>query len=237
MRIKRVDDKTVKCFLSNEELEAYEIDYKDFIMHSDKAKQVVQDILAQAAEQVGYKPPKFAFDVQIMVLQDQGILLTFSENDTVNNHAQKILDYFKDMKNIMEMTKDELGIGNVMEALAGQLPEADQDKQPAAESGHQTRPVQKSDRAIFEFETLRDVMCFADALPTTLRVQSSLYEMKDRYYLYLQKGTAAYERFSRTCIQAMEFGRLYSAQPGQELVLEEHGKCLIGEKAIQKLRG
>lgn len=214
MRIKRVDEKTVKCFLSNEELEAYEIDYKDFIMHSDKAKQVVQDILVQAAEQVGYKPPKFAFDVQIMVLQDQGILLTFSENDTVNNHAQKILDYFKEMKDVLENAKEVL---------------AEVEKVP--------QPVQKSDRAIFVFDSLRDVMGYAAALPDTLRVQSSLYEMQNRYYLCLNKGAAAYERFSRACIQAMEFGKLYSAQPGQELVLKEHGKCLIEEKAIRKLRG
>ena len=32
MKIQRVDDKTVKCFLSKEELEEYQIDYKDFIM-------------------------------------------------------------------------------------------------------------------------------------------------------------------------------------------------------------
>ncbi len=214
MRIKRVDEKTVKCFLSNEELEAYEIDYKDFIMHSDKAKQVVQDILAQAAEQVGYKPPKFAFDVQIMVLQDQGILLTFSENDTVNNHAQKILDYMKEMKDVLESAKEAI---------------SEVEKVP--------KPAQKSEQAIFVFESLRDVMQLANVLPGTLRVKSSLYEMKNQYYLCMNKGGAAYERFSRTCIQAMEFGRLYSAKPGQELLLEEHGKCLIEERAIQKLRG
>ena len=28
MKIERIDDKTVKCFLSNEELEEYDIDYK-----------------------------------------------------------------------------------------------------------------------------------------------------------------------------------------------------------------
>ena len=31
MKIERIDDKTVKCFLSNEELEEYDIDYKDFV--------------------------------------------------------------------------------------------------------------------------------------------------------------------------------------------------------------
>ena len=48
MRIERVDEKTIKCFLSNEELEQYEIDYKDFVMRSDKARAVVQEIISQA---------------------------------------------------------------------------------------------------------------------------------------------------------------------------------------------
>lgn len=234
MRIKRVDEKTVKCFLSNEELEAYEIDYKDFIMHSDKAKQVVQEILEQAAVEVGYKPPKFAFDLQIMVLQDQGILLTFSESDGAN-HAKQLLEYLKDMQQTLQQSKDQLGMGNLLENIDS--PEAVEDEKQAAEVIQQEQPVQKSDQAIFVFESIGDVMSYAAVLPTTLRVQSALYEMKQRYYLYIHKGGAAYERFSRACIQAMEFGRLYSAQPGQRILLEEHGKCLIEEKAIQKLRG
>ena len=88
MRIERIDDKTVKCFLSNEELEEYEIDYKDFVMRSEKAKEVVQEIIEHATEEVGYKPPKFAFDLQIMMVPDQGLVLTFSERDPD----------FKDMK-------------------------------------------------------------------------------------------------------------------------------------------
>ena len=76
MRIERVDDKTVRCFLSNEELEEYEIDYKDFLTRSEKAKEVVQEIILQAEEEVGYKPPKYAFDLQIMVVPEQGLVLT-----------------------------------------------------------------------------------------------------------------------------------------------------------------
>ena len=68
MKMERVDDKTVKCFLSNEELEEYEIDYKDFVTRSEKAREVVQEIIEQATEEVGYKPPKFAFDLQIMMM-------------------------------------------------------------------------------------------------------------------------------------------------------------------------
>ena len=51
MKIERIDDKTVKCFLSNEELEEYDIDYKDFVTRSDKAKEVVQEIIEQRSEE------------------------------------------------------------------------------------------------------------------------------------------------------------------------------------------
>ena len=47
MKIERIDDKTVKCFLSNEELEEYEIDYKDFVTRSDKAKEVYRRLLSR----------------------------------------------------------------------------------------------------------------------------------------------------------------------------------------------
>ena len=71
MKIERIDDKTVKCFISNEELEELEITYKDFILRSEKAKEVVEDIIEQAVEEVGYKPPEFAMDMQIMMLPDK----------------------------------------------------------------------------------------------------------------------------------------------------------------------
>ena len=68
MKIERIDDKTVKCFISNEELEEFEITYKDFITRSEKAKEVVEEIIEQAIEEVGYKPPQFAMDMQIMMM-------------------------------------------------------------------------------------------------------------------------------------------------------------------------
>ena len=75
MKIERVDDKTVKCFLSNEELEEYDIDYKDFVLRSEKAREVVKEIIEQAEEEVGYKPPQFAFDLQIMMLPEQAFFM------------------------------------------------------------------------------------------------------------------------------------------------------------------
>ena len=234
MKIERVDDKTVKCFLSNEELEEYQIDYKDFILRSEKAKQVVQDIIMQAEELVGYKPPKFAFDMQIMLLPDQGLLLTFSESDPISGipGAQQLMEYLREMKQALDRTKQELGIGG-----------ADAQKSLPQTAGSETdkaskaQPKQKPGKAIFAFDSIGQVMGYAAALPGNLRVHSSLYEMDGVYYLYLEKASASYERFSRACIQALEFGRLYGTEESLLLPMAEHGGCLISEKAVQKLHG
>ena len=110
MKIERVDERTVKCFLSNEELEEYDIDYKDFILRSEKAKEVVQEIIEQAEEQVGYKPPRFAFDLQIMMLPDQGLLLTFSEKDTDFKEGEQLIECLKEMKQVLEKAKERIEV-------------------------------------------------------------------------------------------------------------------------------
>lgn len=213
MKIERIDDKTVKCFLSNEEMEEYDIDYKDFVMRSEKARELVQEIIEQATEEVGYTPPKFAFDLQIMMVADQGIVLTFSDKDPDVNDGGQLMECLKEMKRILEKTRE----------AAGQMAPV-QEEAPRPEE------------AVFVFSSLQNVMNYASALPGNLRVESVLYEWDGWYYLHLCKGHAAYERYSRACIQALEFAALYAADEVRILQLKEHGTCLIAEKAVKKLR-
>ena len=236
MRIERVDDKTVKCFLSNEELEEYDIDYKDFILRSDKAKEIVQEIIEQAEELVGYKPPKFAFDLQIMMLPDQGLILTFSERDSEIKEGDQFIECLREMKRILQRTREKLGqTGNGEAAEPAAQPGADNTQTEGKSPGNQQE--NRPGYAVFVFSSIGKVMEYAAALPSNLQVESALYEMNGLYYLYLLKGRASYERYSRACIQALEFGTLYAAHEDQALQLKEHGVCLIGEKAVKKVRG
>lgn len=226
MKIERVDDKTVRCFLSNEELEEYEIDYKDFVTRSEKAKEIVQEIIVQAEEEVGYKPPKYAFDLQIMMVPDQGLLLTFSDKDPELKEGSQIMECLKEMKKILQQTKEQVersGGSGASEGGSKKLSAMDAAGRP--------------DYAVFVFGCLRDVMSYAEGLPGNLRVESQLYGQDGQYYLYIKKSHASYERFSRACIQALEFGGLYTAEENRFLLLKEHASCLIAERALKKLRG
>ena len=237
MRIERIDEKTVKCFLSNEELEEYDIDYKDFILRSSKAREIVQEIIEQAEEEVGYEPPKFAFDLQIMMLPDQGLLLTFSDRDAEVKEADQFVECLKEMKRLLQKTRERISAGAAPEEKG----EAEGSRQPGQDKTEDSAPAQNQPEnrpgfAVFVFSGIGRVMEYASILPANLMVDSKLYEMDGLFYLYLLKGHASYERYSRACVQAMEFGSLYAAEESQVLQLEEHGKCLIAEKAVKKLR-
>lgn len=232
MRIERVDEKTVKCFLSNQELEEYDIDYKDFVMRSEKAREVMQEIIEHAEVEVGYKPPQFAFDLQIMMLPEQGMILTFSERDSEMREGEQFIECLREMKKILQRTRERLN--QTGENSGGK--EARSTK-PEGKKDEESRQAARPGFAVFVFSSAGRVMEYAAVLPSNLQVDSSLYEMDGLYYLYLQKGHASYERYSRACIQALEFGSLYAAEERQTLYLREHGQCLIEEKAIRKLRG
>lgn len=237
MKIERIDDKTVKCFLSNEELEEYEIDYKDFVTRSDKAKEVVQEIIEQAEEEVGYKPPKYAFDLQIMMLPDEGLVLVFSEKEPLENkNGAQLLQALQEMKRVFEEKKAEINANLEKSAQAEEASEnAKNGKGKKGKKG--AAEAQKPQFAIFAFRNIGRVIEYAAVLPANLRINSTLYRMEDgTCYVYVQKGGASYERYSRACIQAMEFAALYAADEQKIRYLEEHGECLIREKALKKLR-
>ncbi|MCM1025891.1 MAG: adaptor protein MecA [Roseburia sp.] len=222
MRIERVDEKTVKCFLTNEELDEYEIDYKDFIMRSERAREVVQEIMKQAIEEVGYRPPKFAFDLQIMLVPDQGMVLTFSEKDPEIKDGEQLMECLREMRRMLDSAREAVGRPPALPgSFMADAPERRSEERPGF--------------AVFLFSELREVMEYAAVLPANLRVGSELYELDGQYYLYLTRGHASYERYSRACIQAMEFGELYTALESRVMQLKEQGTCLIGEKALKKL--
>lgn len=217
MKIERIDDKTVKCFLSNDELEELDIDYKDFIVRSDKAREVVQQIIANAQVEVGYKPPKFAFDMQIMMLPEQGLLLTLSEKEPLESKdAGQFINYLKEMKKALDATLSDISESGAANGKKQELP--------------------KPQQAVFVLPDLGSVIQLAKVIPKSLRIRTGLYEMAGQYYLYLEKGTASYERYSKVCIRAMEFGTIYSAEEDTMLYIKEHGTCLIAEHALRKLQ-
>ena len=188
----------------------------------------------QAEEEVGYKPPKYAFDLQIMMLPDEGLVLVFSEKEPLENkNGAQLLQALQEMKRVFEEKKAEIGATLGKQAKEETENNAGKNKKAKGKAEEAAKPQ----FAIFAFRNIGRVIEYAAVLPANLRINSTLYRMEDgTCYVYVQKGGASYERYSRACIQAMEFAALYAADEQKIRYLEEHGECLIREKALKKLR-
>ena len=242
MKIERVDDKTIKCYLSKDELAYYKVDYSDFISRSENAQRLLREIIETAKSEVGYHPPKIAFEMQIMMVPEQGMVLTFSEKDpALGVDPDKIGGFIDTLKQLLEHVKGEAG-GST--GALGALPGLGQGGLPIhtpavpmnASEKQADQPIPDVNDAVFVFNYLSDFIDYAQGLPKGIRMNTTLYKMGEEYFLYIGRGTASYDRFSRSCVQALEFAQLYSAGPGCEDVLKEHGEVIIASKAVNKIR-
>jgi negative regulator of genetic competence, sporulation and motility len=226
MKIERVDHKTVKCFLSNEELQTYEITYKDFITRSDKAREVMEEIIIQAEETVGYQPPKFSFDLQIMMMPEKGMVLTFSEKEPGENQADELLaQCFHELKQLFE---EKLGVTASMK----QLPQLPDDLEEAYDDA-KDRDIPEF--AVYCFSSLHNLYAYASILPEKLEAKTKLYKRGGLYYLYLGQGSASVKLYGKACIEALEFASLYTADAVLLSELEEHAECLLSGRVIEHL--
>lgn len=245
MKIERVDDKTIKCYLSKDELAYYQVDYSDFISRTENAQRLLREIIETAKSEVGYHPPKIAFEMQIMMVPEQGMVLTFSEKDpAMGVDPEKLGGFIDTLKQLLEHVKEESGgTTGSLGALPGlgqgglSLPAPVQNT-PAAKAGgkEQSAPAIDVNDAIFMFTYLSDFMDYAQGLPRGIRIDSTLYKMGEEFYLHIARGKASYDRFSRSCVQALDFSQLFSAGPGCDEVLKEHGEVIIATKAVNRFR-
>ena len=242
MRIERIDDQTIKCFLSVEELQEYHVDYKDFIYRSEKAQKLMRDIIEEAREKVGYKPPQMAFELQITMME-QGMILTFSEKDPFDlgdpAKSQNVKELLNRLKSYLQQMSGEPG-GSVGAFDPANMPADPGSFLPLPDAGAQI-PIQSGPRpeelleVVLVFSSMANVMAYLEALPGRLRFTSELYKMEDLYYLHIAKGSASLERFRKACIVGTEYAGFCAAGEGCDQLLKEHGEVLIAERAMQKL--
>lgn len=84
MQFRRLDENTVRCILSQEDMEERGLEFEDFFTDKDKTKNFLEDIVRQAQEEVGYEASSESVAMQVMPLPDNRLALTFSEKNDMS---------------------------------------------------------------------------------------------------------------------------------------------------------
>ena len=80
MNFKKVDSSTIKCYVSNEELETYGITVEELTTDKSKARKFINYLLGLAREEIGEIEINSMMTIQIQMVRDKGLLLTITSN-------------------------------------------------------------------------------------------------------------------------------------------------------------
>lgn len=212
MKFRKLDDKTLCCLLSEQDLTEKGITLEDFLHNRDKVQDFLEDIIETAKEEVGFEASGPMLSIQIMASHPNGIMITFSSEE-VEDIATLLKAGLSQMKG-----GGEGEIKNLLQSYNRQPQET-------------TAPV------IFRFPTMEAVFACADQIAVR-GLQSSLYknEKTGWYYLVLSKKRISEERYYAILTSAMEFGEFVGTNDLIYAKINEYFTCILKEKAVNTLK-
>lgn len=216
MKYKKINEATVQCIISEEDMEEYGLTLADIFERNEKGEGFLRDVVERAHEEVGYRLRGDNIAMQITPIRDEGLVITFSDASLAG------------FQNMLEHLKEVLaGFGqeNIRE-ITGALPEKE---------AHPRSIVEENCR-VFVFSSMNNVLRYCSSIPTELSVRSNLYKLENSYYLVIEKMRLSRNNYNRISVQAVEFSNIIIPSQETLMYLEEHGECLIRNKAVSRLR-
>lgn len=216
MKYKKINEATVQCIISEEDMEEYGLTLADIFERNEKGEGFLRDVVERAHDEVGYRLRGDNIAMQITPMRDEGLVITFSDASIVG--FQNMLEHLKEV--LAGFSQD-----NMHEAA---IPIHDKDSKHGNIADENCRA--------FVFASMNNLLRYCASIPPELSVRSSLYKLDGAYYLVVEKMRLSRNNYNRISVQAVEFSSIII--PTQETLtyLEEHGECLIRNKAVSRLR-
>ena len=218
MKFKRIDVETVRCLVSEEELQENGLNMDDFLSNGEKTEGFLRKIVSMAQEEVGYKVPGGSLSVQASILPNRVLSLTFSEKQ-----GQGIMDILKNLKNAVSK------LSEAMQEAEKKAAEPDQ----AALAG-----IAKKNSYQIEFSKLDYLMRYASAVYLAVPVENIIYHLdrNDRYCLVIMKGRMSEDQICRILSASLDFCEAIYSDEALLAYLDEHGEKILERSALQILQ-
>ncbi len=232
MKFKRIDTETVRCMISESELNENGLELDDFLNNKGKTEDFLKKIISMAQQEVDYKVQGGPISIQVAVLDNHTLVLTLSEKQ-----EQDIMEMIKNLRSAVEVLAD------VTKQGADVLEETIQKKKSlekeTADAG--SIPLEKRlDRDVYELEfySLDDFIHYCDSIFLDFPVENCLYKLESNgcYYLILTKEPMTDNQLCKLLGASLDFTRGIYSDGRMKAFLEEHGVCILPEEAIQHIK-
>lgn len=230
MEYKRIDENTIRCIVTEEDMENFGLNLDEFLSHSGRSDEFLQYIVSEARDELGYHNDRGIVSMRLELLNDRRISITFGSGNEKQVREQ-ILKYLKELAESRILQE----IGRIFgEKGKEALPEQGEPDATEHVSGG-TGEAQDTYR-IYGFASLRDVISFTHAIGLKQPIRSHLYKEKEQYYLVVERYRISEYHFNLLTAVAFDYGKVYVESEHFYDRLQEHGELLIKDRAIGVLR-
>ena len=265
MKIEKLNENQIRFTLTGEDLASRRMKISELAYGSDKAKQLFQEMMSQAAQDYGFEVNNAPLMIEaIPVSQDQLILVvTKVDNpDVIDERFARLTGDGSDddhtylpetvgADEVLELIKRlsqaaKKAARKISEKTASSAKE--HSKKTPSSNPFAARPAVNSTEGeedssfhlarFYLFHDLETVIHAAKAINASFTGISSLFRNADdgNYYLILKKGDASAELFNSVCNILSEYAILVDYSAGMEEFFKEHMDVILIADALPALR-
>ena len=92
MDFQRIDENTVQCRMTEEEMNSYGFAIEDFFTNQERSREFLESIVEMAEEEIGYEIESGMVSMQLMRMPDNSLTITFTDRgeDAIHNMLNQI---------------------------------------------------------------------------------------------------------------------------------------------------
>lgn len=233
MIIRKINDNTIRCIISQEDLKENEIDLDDLLEHKPRAMEYLHSIVMEAAKDENFRFEGPFTSMQVRVLRDNSICLTLTQGlkpdllRELHDAAAKLKESLQDSETAgTEVCAKE--ISESAELLSGEENGSGEALQESA--------ARRDTVYSLMFDFLEEAVQICQSVPLTSHIDSDLYLDQDHhvYYLFFRIGEDEVQ-FEKVLLAVNEFGTFLELPPQTAAYMMEHFQCILKGNAAAQL--
>ena len=234
MKIRRINDNTISCIISPEDLKEHGIRIDDFFERKKEAVDFIRATVAKAILSENFDLEGEMTTMRISVLPDHSLSLLISREDPSQKGLGEARKYIRDLlESISEKAKEraEKKSGFENDPIAGLL----SDSSDSSDSSEKENDKACEKSFMFSFFSVREAMECCRVFENMEPFDSSFYYLSedDVYFLILRRTEQTPEGFERRVLSANEFGELVTSNEQYISFVTEHGICIAKGNAME----
>ena len=250
MRIEKVNENQIRCYLTREEMETRQLHLKELAYGTEKARSLFHELILKARRQCGFDPQNMPVMVEAVPMYDDSLVLIITRVENPEELDTRFSSFAPSVKSASSdaESREPSALGRLLDTIRQDLGE---DKAPgkrrsgkkASGSGQDTGTASPpaehplSGVQLFTFRSLLEASAAASAAGS-FKGTGSLYRdpADGLYYLFLRPDPGADTDGSGSWLTAFsEFGSPSFITPAREQHLREHCVVLCTDDAVQRL--